>query len=71
MKIRWPWRKRCIYVVIANDEERVQECIVLTNSGEANKVYKKLRRIWGGANVAMCSRAVNSIPRNVAEYRLL
>lgn len=51
-----------VYVLIANDEEKVKECIVLEDLDDANKFFNKLKLIYGGANVAMFSRMVNDIP---------
>ena len=51
-----------VYVLIANDEEKVKECIVLEDLDDANKFFNKLKNIYGGANVAMFSRMVNDIP---------
>jgi len=51
-----------VYVLIANDEEKVKECIVLEDLDDANKFFNKLKTIYGGENVAMFSRMVNDIP---------
>lgn len=51
-----------VYVVIANDEERVKECFVFDDADEADGIFKRLKIIYGGANVALCSRKVNDIP---------
>lgn len=55
-----------VRVLIALDEDaRVRECIVLTDTRQADDLYQRLRSIWGGANVAMASRAVDELPANL------
>lgn len=54
--------KPSIYVLIALEDERVKECIPVSSIETANKLQKKLIEIYGGANVAMCSRQVDDIP---------
>lgn len=45
---------KSVKVLIALDEDaRVRECIVLIDTRQADELYARLRRIWGGANVAM------------------
>lgn len=57
-----------VKVLIAIDEDgRVRECVVLTDQIQAADLYRRLRKIWGGANVAMASRAVDAIPKNLEE----
>lgn len=57
-----------VLVLIALDEDaRVRECIVLTDGPQANDLFKRLRKIWGGANVAMASRKVDDLPMNLRE----
>jgi hypothetical protein len=57
-----------VKVLIALDEDaRVRECVVLTDDRQADELYHRLRRIWGGANVAMASRAIDQLPRNLEE----
>jgi hypothetical protein len=57
-----------VRVLIALDEDaRVRECIVLTDDRQADELYQRLRKIWGGANVAMASRAIDQLPRNLEE----
>lgn len=51
-----------VYVLIANDEEKVKECIVLEDLDDANKFFHELKIIYGGENVAMFSKMVNDIP---------
>ena len=48
-----------VYVVIANELEKVKECVVLSNAGKASKVFHRLRGIYGRANVALISRAID------------
>ena len=57
-----------VRVLIALDEDaRVRECVVLTDHRQADELYQRLRKIWGGANVAMASRAIDQLPRNLEE----
>ena len=57
-----------VRVLIALDEDgRLRECIVLTDTRQADELYQRLRGIWGGANVAMASRAIDSLPLNLQE----
>lgn len=57
-----------VQVLIALDEDaRVRECVVLTDQRQADDLYHRLRKIWGGANVAMASRAIDELPRNLEE----
>ena len=58
---------KSVYVVIANEEEKVRECIVLSDSEKAQEVWKYLERIWDGKNVAFVSRAIDDIPIIVRE----
>jgi hypothetical protein len=54
-----------VYVLIANEEERVKECIVVSDLESANEYRKNLIEIYGGANVCMASRFINNIPENI------
>lgn len=57
-----------VRVLIALDEDaRVRECVVLTDRKQADELYHRLRDIWGGANVAMASRAIDALPLNLHE----
>lgn len=57
-----------VYVLIALDEDaRVRECVVLTDTRQASELFQKLRGIWGGANVAMASRRIDALPMNLHE----
>lgn len=58
-----------VYIIIANEEEKVRECIVLPDSDrkEALEIFNKLREIWGGENVAFISRRIGWIPDNVEQ----
>lgn len=59
-----------VYVLIANDGERVKECIV--TSGEPPlELYHLLQAIYGGANVSMHSRMINDIPENIQRARMV
>jgi hypothetical protein len=48
-----------VYVVTANKEEKVKECIVLEDFNKAKEVFNCLKTIYGGANVCLCSRELN------------
>lgn len=54
-----------VYVVIANDYEKVKECIVFSDADKAMEFYSHCRKIYGGANVAFCSRRVDNVPENL------
>jgi len=57
-----------VRVLIALDEDgRLRECIVLTDTRQADELYQRLRGIWGGANVAMASRRIDDLPTNLGE----
>lgn len=57
-----------VRVLIALDEDgRVRECIVLTDERQAQQLYGRLRKVWGGANVAMASRLVDDVPSNLQD----
>lgn len=57
-----------VRVLIALDEDaRVRECVVLTDKKQADDLYHRLRKIWGGANVAIASRRIDEIPLNLHE----
>lgn len=51
-----------VYVVIANEEEKVKKCIVFDDFDKAYEIFEKLKTIYGGANVALCSRKINDMP---------
>lgn len=53
---------RTVYVLVANDCEKVKECIVVRKQKNADRLYAQLRDIYGGANVCMASRRINRIP---------
>lgn len=55
----WP---RYVYVLVANEQERVRECLVFASLDEAMGYRDKLIAIWGGANVCMASREIGSVP---------
>lgn len=52
-----------VYVVVANntDTDRMTDANVLTDLSEAQRVFAEMKRVYGGANVAMFSRQVDSI----------
>lgn len=57
-----------VHVLIALDEDtRVRECVVLTDDRQAHDLLRRLRKIWGGAHVAMASREIDSVPLNLHE----
>lgn len=55
-----------VYVVIANEEEWVKECIVLSNLPKAQEIFGHLKNVWGSANVALVNVRVDNIPFIVA-----
>lgn len=59
---------KSVYVVIANDEHLVKECIVTEDNDVAVATWLALKEIWGVPNVAFVSRRVNDIPKNITEY---
>lgn len=59
--------RQSVYVLIANEGERVKECIVVSDSTIAHTLFHILKRIYGGACVAMISRAVNEVPLNIQQ----
>ena len=66
--VRAPLATKSVRVLIALDEDgRVRECVVLTDTRQADELYQRLRKVWGGANVAMASRAVDELPDNLQE----
>jgi len=59
-----------VYVLIANENEKVKECIVIP-SDEQNiefGVRHALFEIYGDANVCASKREIGHIPDNVAHY---
>lgn len=59
-----------VYIVIANDCERVQECIAFTGLARAMNYFDYCKAIYGGANVAICARALDEVPDNLFRYAL-
>lgn len=54
-----------VYVLIAREDDKVKECVVVDELIEATKLYDLIRKIYGGANCSMHSRGVNKIPSNL------
>lgn len=59
---------KSVYVVIANEDHIVKECIVTDDNDVAVATWLALKEIWGVPNVAYFSRAVNDIPKNITDY---
>jgi len=57
-----------VYVVVANEDDKVKECIVLKDLDSAYEIYHALQEIWGARYVALCSRAIGDIPVVVSEH---
>lgn len=57
-----------VYVVVAwdSDTERMTDANVITRMEKAQQVFEDLKLIYGGANVAMFSREVDSIHMGAA-----
>lgn len=58
--LNWFKRKDSVYVVVANEREKVKACIVFSKVDDAMACYGRLGQIYGAANVAMCSRYVDT-----------
>jgi hypothetical protein len=54
--------KKHVYVLVANEEEKVRKCLVVEDSEWAREIFLKLINIYGGANVCMASRFINDVP---------
>lgn len=61
---------KSVTVVVANDGEKVKECLVFSDSDEAMSYFRVCKEIYGGASVALCGRAIDDVPRNLAESGL-
>lgn len=48
-----------VYVIIANEEERVRKCVVVTGIDNALLMFDHFKETYGGANVCMASRCVD------------
>lgn len=59
---------KSVYVVIANEGEKVKECLVLSELIVAQDKFKMLKEIWGGANVALVMCQVDAISSNLMAY---
>ncbi len=59
--------KQSIYILVALEDERVMECIAIGDLETANRIEHALRKAYGGANVAMCSRQIDDIPLLIQE----
>ena len=61
-----------VYVLIANENERVKECIVLPKEDGVQfvefGVRKALQNIYGTANVTSSSRIIGEVPSNIGRY---
>ena len=59
-----------VYVLVANENEKVKECIVLPNDEQNVEfgVRHALFEIYGAANVCASSREIGHIPDNIARY---
>lgn len=53
--------KNSVYVVIANENKQVKECIVFSEFIVAEDWFKRLKEIWGGDSVALVSRRIDNI----------
>lgn len=47
-----------VYVVIANEEEKVKECLVFFSNEKAYTARDALIKNYGGANVCIASRRI-------------
>ena len=56
-----------MFVLIANEQEVVKECIVVKNNTTASVLFDILRDIYGSENVAMCSRGLDDVPVNIQQ----
>ena len=59
--------KPSIYVLIALEDGKVKECITVSDLETATRIENALRKTYGGANVAMCSRQIDDIPLLIHE----
>lgn len=51
-----------VYVVVANEAERVAECAVFEDYETAMAVFEAFCAVWGRSNVCFASRKVGDIP---------
>ncbi len=51
-----------VNVIIAIKDGRVAECIVTEDKKLGDSLFKRLREIYGGANVALWSRRIDEVP---------
>jgi hypothetical protein len=58
-------QKQCVYVLVANEKEKVKECFIVSTLDDAMKYRDKLTEIWGAANVCMASRKIGRVPHNL------
>ncbi len=52
---------RSVWVLVANQEEKAKECLVVTDSNVAWRLFLELKAKYGGANVCYASRALDDI----------
>jgi hypothetical protein len=51
-----------LYVVIAIEDGRVKECIVVETIDIALSIYESLKKTYGGANCYLASRKRDDVP---------
>ena len=64
-KVCAKYTPQLVYVVIANDCERVKECMVFSDDERAKEYFDVCKENYGGANVALWARAVDDVPDNL------
>lgn len=59
---------KSVYVIIANEEEKVKECFVVEDKDLALRTFDRLKAVWGVANVAFISRQVGWVGAPIDEH---